>query len=223
MHPLDDGAVFGVVGVVLVGGGVAVDRSGVRRIRLVVGSLEFGRKRWPEVETGVKGLVEVRVDRVTHPVIADDIPKPAQEEGAVEVTYDTLGDLVQRFHDHTIEIPVHRVQAIEGLRLVPGGIWTTVLRLFLEIMPNTRSRATMVREAVNEQIDRRLVGALRARYAARNLEPFMGNGGNKNGGNGNGGNGNVNGNGGGNGYNFRGFMPARECTYQDFLKCQPLI
>ncbi|GJS72902.1 putative reverse transcriptase domain-containing protein [Tanacetum coccineum] len=46
-------------------------------------------------------------------------------------------------------------------------------------------------------------------------------------GNGNGG-GNGNGNGGGNGYgnhngNFGGFMPvARECTYQDFLKCQPL-
>ncbi|GKC23298.1 hypothetical protein Tco_1025448, partial [Tanacetum coccineum] len=40
-------------------------------------------------------------------------------------------------------------------------------------------------------------------------------------------NGNNNGNGGGNGYenhnvNFGGFMPvARECTYQDFLKCQP--
>ncbi|GJW92584.1 putative reverse transcriptase domain-containing protein [Tanacetum coccineum] len=50
-----------------------------------------------------------------------------------------------------------------------------------------------------------------------------GNGGNGNGGNGDGGNGNGgNGNGGRNGYNFRGFMPARECTYQDFLKCQPL-
>ncbi|GKG07755.1 hypothetical protein Tco_0330724, partial [Tanacetum coccineum] len=71
------------------------------------------------------------------------------------------------------------------------------------------------------------------------------NGGNRNGGNGNGGNenrgngnrgnrnkgnrnegnrngGNGNGNGGGNGYNFRGFVPARECIYQDFLKCQPL-
>ncbi|GKA75388.1 putative reverse transcriptase domain-containing protein, partial [Tanacetum coccineum] len=47
-----------------------------------------------------------------------------------------------------------------------------------------------------------------------------GNGNGGNGGNGNGGNGN--GNGGGNGYNFRGFMPARECTYQDFLKCHPL-
>nr|GEW42797.1 ribonuclease H [Tanacetum cinerariifolium] len=41
-------------------------------------------------------------------------------------------------------------------------------------------------------------------------------------------NGNGNGNGGGNGYenhivNFGGSMPvARECTYQDFLKCQPL-
>ncbi|GJU42213.1 retrovirus-related pol polyprotein from transposon TNT 1-94 [Tanacetum coccineum] len=34
---------------------------------------------------------------------------------AVEVTYETLGDLVQRFHDHTEEIPVHRVQAIESV------------------------------------------------------------------------------------------------------------
>ncbi|GKG07628.1 hypothetical protein Tco_0330597 [Tanacetum coccineum] len=49
-----------------------------------------------------------------------------------------------------------------------------------------------------------------------------GNGGNGNGENGNGGNRNGSGNGRGNGYHFRGFVPARECTYQDFLKCQPL-
>nr|GEW39360.1 hypothetical protein [Tanacetum cinerariifolium] len=67
-----------------------------------------------EIKTGVRGSVEVRVDRVTHPVIVDDIHEPAQEEGAVEVTYETLGDLVQRFHDHTIEILVHRVQPIKG-------------------------------------------------------------------------------------------------------------
>ncbi|GJX75396.1 putative reverse transcriptase domain-containing protein [Tanacetum coccineum] len=99
-------------------------------------------------------------------------------------------------------------------------------------MPNTRSGASRTREGINEQIDRQMAGALGARNAARNLEPLMrdgggqeevnGNGGNGNGGNGNGGNGNGNGNGGGNGYNFRGFVPARECTYQDFLKCQPL-
>ncbi|GKD28079.1 hypothetical protein Tco_1234293, partial [Tanacetum coccineum] len=97
-----------------------------------------------------------------------------------------------------------------------------------------------------------MAGALGAHTTARNLEPLMrdgggqeevnrnrgngiggngnggngnrgnGNKGNGNGGNGNGGNGNDNENGGGNGYNFRGFVPARECTYQDFLKCQPL-
>ncbi|GKE76255.1 hypothetical protein Tco_1542375, partial [Tanacetum coccineum] len=112
-------------------------------------------------------------------------------------------------------------------------------------MPNTRSIASRTREGINEQIDRRLAGALGARNAAKNLKPLMrdggeqeevnggngnrgnGNGGNGNGGNGNGGNrngenGNGNGNGGGNGYNFGGFVPTRECTYQDFLKCQPL-
>ncbi|GKG62857.1 hypothetical protein Tco_0636588, partial [Tanacetum coccineum] len=48
-----------------------------------------------EIETGMRDPVEVRVDRVAHPVIVDDILEPAQEEGAVEVTYETLGDLVQ--------------------------------------------------------------------------------------------------------------------------------
>ncbi|GKC37224.1 putative reverse transcriptase domain-containing protein, partial [Tanacetum coccineum] len=55
-----------------------------------------------------------------------------------------------------------------------------------------------------------------------NRDGGNGNGGNEDGGNGNGGNGNGNRNGGECGYNFRGFMPSRECTYQDFLKCQPL-
>ncbi|GKA91045.1 hypothetical protein Tco_0812915 [Tanacetum coccineum] len=39
-----------------------------------------------EVETGVRGMVVVRDDRVTHHVVSDDIPKPAQEEGAIEFT-----------------------------------------------------------------------------------------------------------------------------------------
>ncbi|GKF02240.1 hypothetical protein Tco_0029163 [Tanacetum coccineum] len=89
----------------------------------------------------------------------------------------------------------------------------------------------MIREAVNELI---------ARRGGKNGDDYDGgNGGgdgngNKNrgvNGNGNGGgNENRNGNGykGGNRYenhnvNFRGFMPVtRKCTYQDFLKCQPL-
>nr|GFC14765.1 hypothetical protein [Tanacetum cinerariifolium] len=49
---------------------------------------------------------------------ADALRDRGIDEGAVEVTYKTLGDLVQRFHDHTEEISVHRVQAIisRGIR-----------------------------------------------------------------------------------------------------------
>ncbi|GKF22300.1 putative reverse transcriptase domain-containing protein [Tanacetum coccineum] len=71
-------------------------------------------------------------------------------------------------------------------------------------MPNTRSGASRTREGINEQIDRQMAGALGAHITARNLEPFMRD------------------EGGGNVYNFRGFVSARECTYQDFLKCQLL-
>ncbi|GKF14163.1 hypothetical protein Tco_0055625, partial [Tanacetum coccineum] len=46
-----------------------------------------------ETETGVRGPVEVRVKRVTYPVMPEDIPEPTQE-GAVDVKYETLGDLV---------------------------------------------------------------------------------------------------------------------------------
>ncbi|GJY23644.1 putative reverse transcriptase domain-containing protein [Tanacetum coccineum] len=153
-----------------------------------------------EIETGVRGSVEVRVDRVTHPVVADDILEPTQE-GAVEVTYETLGDLIIA-KGHKSADMLERIRELErdnmrlrdmmdvargllGLRLVPGGIWATVLRLFLKY-------------------------------------PINGNGGNGNGINGNGGNVNGNGNRGGNSYNFRGFVPPQECTYQDFLKCQPI-
>ncbi|GJU66639.1 hypothetical protein Tco_1252898 [Tanacetum coccineum] len=66
-------------------------------------------------ETGARGPVKVRVERVTHPAMPEDIPEPGQE-GAVEITYETLGDLVQRFHDHTEAIPVHRIQVIEGVQ-----------------------------------------------------------------------------------------------------------
>ncbi|GJU10841.1 retrotransposon protein, putative, ty3-gypsy subclass [Tanacetum coccineum] len=116
-------------------------------------------------------------------------------------------------------------------------------------MPNTRSGASMTREEFEELVARRVAEELEARETARTLEPLNENGdelegenggngngnGNGNGGNGNGNGGNGNGNGGngngngGNGnrngnhgMNFGGFMPvARECTFQDFLKCKP--
>ncbi|GJX80030.1 hypothetical protein Tco_0328179 [Tanacetum coccineum] len=176
-----------------------------------------------ETETGVRGPVEVRVERVTHP----------------------------RFHDHTQAIPDHRIQAIEGVQREQGhrivGVESAVMALTERIaelerdnrrlrgtmsvesqrvdrlqrgmarmqrelrqirrkMPNTRSGASRTREAVNEQSDRRVAEALRVRDAVRNLGPLMGDeveqeevGGNGNGGNGDGGNGNGGNRDGGNG------------------------
>ncbi|GJR60653.1 hypothetical protein Tco_1502815 [Tanacetum coccineum] len=93
-------------------------------------------------------------------IVEADTPEPAQE-GAVEVMYETFGDLVQRFYDHTKAIPVYHVQVIEGAQR--------------ETMPNTRSGASRTREGVNEQSDRRMAETLRVHDAVRNLGPLMGN------------------------------------------------
>nr|GEX76239.1 putative reverse transcriptase domain-containing protein [Tanacetum cinerariifolium] len=152
------------------------------------------------IETGVRGLVKVRVERITHPAMPKDIPEPAQV-GAVEVTYETLGDLVQRFHDHTeaVTILTERVAELER--------------------DNMRLRG--ITNVESQRVDRLQRGMspeeMEAREAASNLETLNENGdeqeGNSNGGNGE----NRN-----HGMNYGGFMPmARECTFQDFLKCKP--
>ncbi|GKB95045.1 putative reverse transcriptase domain-containing protein [Tanacetum coccineum] len=160
---------------------------------------------------------------------------------AIPFHREILGDLVQGFHDHTEAILIHHVQLERDNRRLRGIVSVESKRV---------DRIQRGMAPVNDQIDCRVAEALRVYDAVRNL-PLMGDeveqeevggngnrgngdggngngnggngdGGNGDGGNGNGGNGNGNGNGGEYGYNFRGFMPARECTYQDFLKCQPL-
>ncbi|GKA65173.1 putative reverse transcriptase domain-containing protein [Tanacetum coccineum] len=197
-----------------------------------------------ETETGVRGPVEVRVEKVTHPAMPEDIHEPTQE-GAVEATYETLGDLVQS--DSAIE----GVQREQGHRIV--GVMSAIISLTERIAElerdNKRLKGTtsvesqrvdrLQRDMSRMQRELRQIRRLRfydrkieAREAARTLEPLNENGdelegengGNGNGGNGNGGNGgNGNGNRNGNhGMNYGGFMPvARECTFQDFLKCKP--
>ncbi|GKC03621.1 reverse transcriptase domain-containing protein [Tanacetum coccineum] len=93
----------------------------------------------------------------------------------------------------------------------------------------TITRSGMTPEAIEELVNRRVEEALTAHEAtsvanaleAQNQSQNGSDGDNGNGGNGNGDNGN-----GRNGHpneNGRGDRPvARECTYQDFMKCQPL-
>ncbi|GKC27226.1 hypothetical protein Tco_1034520 [Tanacetum coccineum] len=40
--------------------------------------------------------------------------RESHADGAVEVTYETLGGFVQRFHDHVVEILIHQIQVIKS-------------------------------------------------------------------------------------------------------------
>ncbi|GJV07317.1 reverse transcriptase domain-containing protein [Tanacetum coccineum] len=105
----------------------------------------------------------------------------------------------------------------------------------LEIFANmTITHSGMTPEAINELVNRRVEEALAAYEATRTANALEaesqsqngsngdnGNGGDGNGGNGNGGNRND-GNGNPNENNRDARPVAQECTYQDFMKCQPL-
>ncbi|GKE85792.1 hypothetical protein Tco_1559534 [Tanacetum coccineum] len=105
-----------------------------------------------ETETGMRGL-----------------------EGAVEVMYETLGDLVQRFHDHTQAIPVHRIQAIEGVQREQGhrivGVELAVIALNERIAElerdNRRLRGTASVES--QRVDRLLRGMSRMQRELRQM------------------------------------------------------
>ncbi|GJX45168.1 hypothetical protein Tco_0261844 [Tanacetum coccineum] len=81
-----------------------------------------------EAESSTRGTVEVEVDPRIKPVIDDDLRESVREDvpdhvtadGVVEVTYETLGDLVQRFHDHTLDILANRIQVIESVQRDQG-------------------------------------------------------------------------------------------------------
>nr|GEU46575.1 hypothetical protein [Tanacetum cinerariifolium] len=88
--------------------------------------------------------------------------------------------------------------------------------------PMTNTRSGMTPAAIEEMINRSVAEALEAHEINRNPGLKNGNG-NGNGGNGNGNGGNGNGQGENRNGDKRGDRHvARECTYQDFMKCQPL-
>ncbi|GJS17726.1 hypothetical protein Tco_0412198 [Tanacetum coccineum] len=177
-----------------------------------------------EVETSAKGTVEVSDDRVTHHVVSDDIPEPAQDEGAIEVTYEMLGDL---------DCSDCQQSAVLSERISELERDNTRLRGTLDVASQRVTRLQRRELRVQREIRQIRRGD---EQGGENGDDYEGgNEGGDGNGNGNGGvngnrngGGNGNGNGGGNGYenynmNFGGFMHvARECTYQDFLKCQPL-
>nr|GEW91266.1 hypothetical protein [Tanacetum cinerariifolium] len=113
-----------------------------------------------ESETGTRGLVEVIVERVTHLVMLEDTHEPAQEKRAVECMYETLRSLVQRFHDHTEAIPVHRIHVIEGVqreqghRIVRVESAVTVLTMRIAELERDNRRLRDTASVESQRVDR---------------------------------------------------------------------
>ncbi|GJW61282.1 putative reverse transcriptase domain-containing protein [Tanacetum coccineum] len=208
-----------------IGMGVKVATSGIRE-----DEEEF------KAEDSVRGTIEIAVD----PLVTGGISEPTGGDAP-----DLEGTLYDISH-YMYEVPLDRITERENLRIrallcierdrvnslhrhmalsseefhqVRRDRDDTRRRL-RRTMTNTRSKMTPA--VIEEMINRRVTEALETREANRNIG--LGNDNDEDGNE----NGNGNGNGRGNGNrnhneNDRDARPVvRECTYQDFMKCQPL-
>ncbi|GJX74214.1 hypothetical protein Tco_0312809 [Tanacetum coccineum] len=137
--------------------------------------------------------------------IREDSPELVSVDGSLEVMQRGLDVVMQELYDHMVKIPVHRVRVIqsvqrdEGHRIKATSQQTAAMSKRIELClllhePSNQNR----NESIPDQQD-------------DNVEVI-----------GNNGNGFGNGNGNPN-VNNEGVIPVtRECTYQDFVKCQPM-
>ncbi|GJZ58331.1 putative reverse transcriptase domain-containing protein [Tanacetum coccineum] len=159
-----------------------------------------------EAEASAANMIEIAVD----PLAIGDSSESSR--GGIPDLEDTIYDIVHYMSEEEF-CQVHKDRDDTRRRL--GR---------LESYNMTITRSGMTPGAIEELINRRVEEALDAYEVTRvanaleaeNQSQNGSNGDNENGENGNGGNGNPNENG-------RGNRPVtRECTYQDFMKCQPL-
>ncbi|GJY69199.1 putative reverse transcriptase domain-containing protein [Tanacetum coccineum] len=188
---------------------------------------ESSRGGIPDLEDTIYDIVhymlEVRIDRITEIETTQ-----RQLETSQMVASGERASLVERIGSLRLEY------LKEEFRQVRRDRDDTRRRLRRLESTMTITRSSMTPEAIEELINRRVEEALAAHKAtcaantleANNQSQNSSDGDNGNGGNGDGENGNGENGNGGNGNpneNGRGDRPvARECTCQDFMKCQPL-
>ncbi|GKC04171.1 hypothetical protein Tco_0995781 [Tanacetum coccineum] len=200
------------------------------------------------IEIGVDRVIELVVSDDVYESSSDDMPESVDERGL-----DALGHrMLAASQQSAVMLGRIRVLERDNMRLrgmlcVKRERVDSLRRHMLNtqeelrqicVMMPTATRTGMTPAAIEEMIERHVAEALEAYEVNQNCRPTMESGdeheddngdGNENGNGVGGGNGNMNGLGGGNGngnpsMNAGGIVPvARECTYQDFVKCQPLI
>ncbi|GJW68699.1 hypothetical protein Tco_0123123 [Tanacetum coccineum] len=200
----------------------AADTREIVVVPLAIGdSFESFRGGIPDLEDTIYDIVHYMSERASL----------VERIGSLRLEYRKVQAMLSIERDRINSIRWHMALSQEEFRQVHRDRDDTRRRLRRTM---TITRSSMTPEAIEELINRCVEEALAAHeatYAANALEVENqiqngSDGGNGNGGNGDGENGN-----GGNGNdrnenpdeNGRGDRPvARECTYQDFLKCQPL-
>ncbi|GJT72427.1 reverse transcriptase domain-containing protein [Tanacetum coccineum] len=184
-----------------------------------------------EADASTGDTTEAGIDPMTAPLVEEEIVEPAGEDspdspdtrdGIVRSVEDTpvdLSDAVRDFYHHMSEVRVDRIVGIETAQgrleadqLIASGDRARMAEAIYSLrLENLKIRAML-------DIERDRVSSLHftCLFHRRSFVSDGDNGNGGNGGNGNGRNENPDENG-------RGDRPvARECTYQDFMKCQPL-
>nr|GEZ98658.1 reverse transcriptase domain-containing protein [Tanacetum cinerariifolium] len=144
-----------------------------------------------ESETGTRGPVEVRVERVTHPLMPEDTLEPSQEERVVikgvqreqgrrnvrvESAVTALTEKVAELERDNRRL--NDTASVESQRV--DRLQRDMSRMQRELrqmkMPNTRSRASMTRGEIEELVARRVAEEMEAREVVMNLKPLNENG-----------------------------------------------
>ncbi|GJV19528.1 hypothetical protein Tco_1368548 [Tanacetum coccineum] len=190
-----------------------------------------------EAESRDRGIIKIGVDRVS------DIKSAQREQGRRMLVasekrtsvLDRIG-VLERDNLRLRGILCVERERVDSLRRHMSYTQEELRQICITIPIATRTRMTPA--TIEEMIKRHVAEALGAYKVNINRGPTMESGDereddngddNGNGDGDGGGNGNENGPGGGNGdvnpnVNVGGVVPvARECTYKDFLKCQPFI
>ncbi|GJZ72246.1 putative reverse transcriptase domain-containing protein [Tanacetum coccineum] len=214
----------------------AVDTREIVVDLLAIGdSSESSRGGIPDLEDTIYDIVhymsEVRIDRIT-----EIETTRRQLETSQLVASGERASLVERIRILRLEylkvqamlsIKKDRVDSIHWHMALSQEEFRQDIRLMVRTMTITRSDMTpkaikefvyrCVEEVLAVYKETRAANALETENQSQNgSDGDSGNGGDRNGENGNGGNRNLNKNGRGD------RLVARECTYQDFMKCQPL-
>nr|GEU59150.1 hypothetical protein [Tanacetum cinerariifolium] len=77
---------------------------------------QSSRNRKDEAKSKDRGTIKIEVDKVTEPVVSDDVYESASDEMSECTDEKGLDALIQELHDHLVEIPVQRIRVIESVQ-----------------------------------------------------------------------------------------------------------